>query len=89
MQQGSQIESLFIDSKRGIHECTDYKLRRRFIGLDPFFKSGQPSLPLFSSPDKACDLNSASLKLAVWAKRASISTKVALCASFYRKTSSL
>ena len=52
MQQGSQIKSLFIDSKRGIYECTDYKLRRRFIGLDAFFKSGQPSLPLFSSPDK-------------------------------------
>ena len=30
----------------------DYKLRRRFIGPDPFFKSGQPSSPLFSSPDK-------------------------------------
>ena len=88
MQQGSQIKLLFIDSKRGIHGWTDYKLRGCFEGLDPFFKSSQPILPLLNSSEKCLDLNSASLKLAVWDKRASISTKIALCASSYCRTSS-
>jgi len=30
----------------------DYKLRWCFVRLDPFFKSGQLVLPLFSSSDK-------------------------------------
>ena len=52
MQQGSQIKSLFIDSKRGIQGCSDYKLRGCYVGFDPFFKNGQRILPLLSSPDK-------------------------------------
>jgi len=52
MQQSSQIKLLVIDTKIRIHGYMDYKLRGCFIGLDPFFKSGQPILPLLNSSDK-------------------------------------
>ena len=53
---------LIPEKKRGLHECTDYKLQWCFIRLDSSFKSGQPHLPLFSSPDKRLRLQLSLIK---------------------------